>query len=540
MTITKPVRAYQEEGIQQIGNELQKLPSDKRRVMLAMGTGSGKTRTIAELIRRAAEKGSRVIFAADRLVLVKQASEVLDEVLPKTVGILQSQNERLDPMKQVQVASIQTLDSWVRTGKMKDMNVDLVIYDEADVQYKVRDRMAEAFPEATVIGLSATPTSRGLGLFYQSIVQPISVPELIRSGYLSPVTVYGPSAPDMKGVKLDNKGDYDVKQAAKRYTNVLVGDMVQKWKELGKGKPTLMFCSTCEQSKIMVEKFCDAGVKAAHVDGYDKPADQEQTEETLERYRRGELEIVSSVALLARGYDAPWTECLIIARPTKSLALWLQMAGRVMRTHPGKERGIILDHSGNWQVHGTPDELIEFELDKGEKKPKDVDKRDKSDPLPVPCPKCATIKPAGVRKCPTCGEEPSTYSEIVNIEGELVEIKSAVPMSDEEKKAREKAVREEKKRAREYDWSKAPKVTKQSWWSQLKQMQADKGWSDGRTSNMYRSRFKVWPRGLSDERKAVGPHVAKFVRGQNVKYAKSLEAKKRKECQEKETQREPS
>src|SRR5690606_14695579 len=165
-----------------------------------------------------------------------------------------------------------------------------------------------------------------------------------------------------------------------------------------------------------------AHIPAAHIDGY---MDTEERAHYIELYRKGVIKVLCNVAVLTKGFDAPETSCLVLARPTKSLMLHYQIMGRGLRTAPGKEDCIILDHAGNCIRNGLPTDPLPEELDTSNSRESDRKKRDreKGEREPTPCTRCGYVKQTHV--CPTCGYKPERAEMLESTDGDLVEMKSS-------------------------------------------------------------------------------------------------------------------
>jgi len=482
------LRPYQISTIDNARVALARLPKPERRVVVQMATGAGKTFTAAELISRVESGGKRTLFVCDTLELVEQALKAFDDY-GLSVGVMQSQHLRTDPQKLTQVCSQATLSGWLKSGKLDSYQVDLIVHDECHMQYRVRELLSEKYPEAVVIGLTATPFAKGMGDFYKGIVSAVPMQALINDGYLSEYSVYAPSQPAMKGTKLSG-GDYKATDAAAKYDNAIVADIVKTWLEHGKGRRTLMFACNVAHSKYLVSEFVAAGVNAVHVDGY--PQDENEVHnrfEIIEQYRRGEIEILSSVALTTKGFDAPETSCLVIARPTKSLSLHWQMIGRALRTAEGKSNAIVLDHAGNTLRHGFPTDITDFALNDSSRPEIKADKREKDEPLPVPCAKCSYMKPPGVHACPSCEFAPEKKHGVVNVDGELVEVRAKPEPTKEEK---------------------------QQFYSEL----IGSGKNEKACMSIFKRKYKQWPNGLNNNPLPPTQKTKSYITSCNIAYAR--------------------
>ncbi|GIZ54059.1 helicase [Noviherbaspirillum aridicola] len=426
------------------------------------------------LVKGARAKQKRVAFLANRVHLVEQTSRRFTKS-KIAHGIIQGENTR-NVYEPVLVASIQTV---ARRG-MPD--VDLLIIDEAHGVAGSSDyRKVIAAAKCPVIGLSATPYARGLGKHYDELGGPLfeqmvvaaTIPELIADGFLVDCDVYAPSEPDMTGIKQSRNAfgemdysDADVGRAVDKPE--LVGDIVTHWFRLAKGTPTVCFASNIAHSRHIVERFNAAGVPAEHIDCY---TPEEERQAILRRIESGETLVISNVGILAEGWDFPACRTLILARPTRSLIRYIQMAGRVLRPHESKDRALILDHSGTVTRLGFPTDEFPLELDDGSpKKQQGGQQKEAKEQLPKACSSCSYMKPAKVHKCPVCGFEPKKQSDVEVQEGDLVLVA---------------------KRGK-----KAQKADKQSFYSQLLAVAASRGYQDGWVSHKYREYFGVWPVGL--------------------------------------------
>jgi superfamily II DNA or RNA helicase len=469
------------------------------RQMLYGPTGCGKTALSVGLVKGARLKGKRVAFLANRIQLVEQASRTFRKY-GIDHGIIQGQNSRRE-YENVLVCSIQTI------AKRGIPDVDFIIIDEAHgvAGSKEYRGIIETFAGKPVIGLSASPFAKGLGKHYDKLSGPLfermvvasSIRELIDEGFLVDCDIYAPSEPDMTGYKLvRNKfdeldySDMSVGEAADKPE--LIGDIVSHWFKLAKGTPTVVFASNIAHSKHIVEQFLAAGVTAEHIDCYD---DTDARRDALKRFENGQTTIISNASLLAEGWDAPFCRTLILARPTKSLIRYVQMAGRVLRPSEGKTRALILDHSGTVKHLGFPTDDLPLELDDGKPKKQSASKK-KEEKLPTACGKCSFMKVS--HKCPQCGFAPEKQNTIHAADGELV-----------------KQERGSKK-------VKATMAEKQQFYSELLGYQSMKGWSDGRVAHVYRDKYGVWPNSMTHLACEPSGETKKFIQSRNIAFAKGM------------------
>ncbi len=403
------LRAYQVKGVD--GIEAARAAGN-RRILFVLPTGGGKTSVAAHLIHKATERAWWTYFLAHREELINQCSRRLDDQsIPH--GIIKSGNKRVNSHP-VQVASVATLVNRIRPKEDAPPNLlevgykcDLMIIDEAHrALASTYIECVQAFPDSMVLGLTATPVrsdGRGLGDLFDSIVVCSSPSELTEMGYLVPSRAYTtPLEPDLTKVKI-KMGEYDKKQLEEIMNNAkLIGDVYTQWKLHGGDRQTVIFASSLAHGQEILKKFQDNGENFRYLDGETPTEERAAMLADLEAYRiRG----VINMGVLTEGWDCPPVGCVQIVRPTKSLALYLQMAGRGLRPLPGedgwprerwherkKRDCILIDHGGNIMRHGLPTEDREWTLE-GEKV--------KERPNLKTCFKCKAVHDK--QKCPECG-----------------------------------------------------------------------------------------------------------------------------------------
>lgn len=488
------LRPYQVEAIQQLRISIHQ---GNKRILGISPTGSGKTELAMDVIGKAKARGRRVVFLCNRIHLVEQASRRFRRSGIEH-GVIQGDNTSRT-YEQVLVCSIQTV------AKRGMPEADLIVIDEAHCVPGSKDivKILTDHPTTPVLGLTATPWAKGMakhidslaGALFQDSVVATTVPKLIEQGFLVDVDVYAPSTPDMSGIRQKRNAfgeldysDADIGRAVDKPE--LVGDIVAHWMRLAKDTPTVCFASNIAHSKHIVERFIDAGVMAEHIDCYTSDDDRRAI---LERVTSGVTKVISNVGILAEGWDFPACRTLILARPTKSMIRYVQMAGRILRPHPGKERALILDHSGTVVNLGFPTEEFDMTLDDGTPRKSATSDRKQEEKLPKACPTCSFLKT--VAKCPCCGTVTARPNEVEHADGELVAL--------DRKKV------------------KHTMMDKQATYSGLLQIAQEKGYSPGWVANQYRAKFGVWPRTLVEVAAEPSPELRSWVKSQQIRYAKS-------------------
>lgn len=391
-----------------------------RAVLIQLATGGGKTVSGSYMIHGAAQKGLVCWWLTHRRELIGQTSRTFAS-MGIVHGIIQG-GHSTDPQKLVQIGSIQTVAR--RLDKLP--KPDLIIFDECHhLGAGQWQAIFDAFPDAKIIGLTATPwrlDGVGLGRWFGRMVNGPTVKQLIEAGALSKYRLFAPHVPDLSGVGTQ-AGDLKKDQLAEVMDKPsVVGDAVEHYKRLCPGKRAVAFAVNIEHSRHIVQQFQLAGIPAEHVDG---TMDTTSRDAAIQRFVAGETLVLSNCELFGEGFDVPAIEAVILLRPTKSISLYLQQVGRALRPAPGKDYAIILDHAGNslprelnGQGHGFPDDDREWTL-------ADRDKRkagEKSEVAIRTCPECfAVYRP--VPTCPHCGHVyVAPVREIEQVEGDLKEI----------------------------------------------------------------------------------------------------------------------
>lgn len=335
------------------------------KVIAQLPTGGGKTVCFCSIIESYVKNGKRVLLLVHRKELIQQAAAKLFKMSINHGYILSGVQPAYS--RPVQLASIQTL---IRRDMPR--NIDLIITDECHHATAESYRtIYNAYPNAELLGFTATPcrtTGEGFSEVYNDIVCGPSVKELIQDGYLVEPRIY--SAPlhlDLSRVKKTG-GDYNDKALSDLLDNAkYLADLHREWEKHAYGKKTVVFAITIEHSKHIVAEYLSKGVPAAHIDG---STPDEERSRILKDFASGKYMILSNVGIVTEGFDVPAIECVQLTRPTESLALYLQMVGRGLRTLDGKERAIILDHANCVFMHGFPQADREWTIKGVRKKPK--------------------------------------------------------------------------------------------------------------------------------------------------------------------------
>src|SRR5262245_29806771 len=493
--MTDVLRPYQTEIAAEFERHVER---GDRSILLVAPTGSGKIVIASAIIAGIAR---RALVVAHRREIVNQTS---DKLTARGVhhGIIQAGDEKkLRPMAAVQVASIQTLHARaIRSSTMLMPLADLLIIDEAHhacaMTYK---KVIEAYPNAIILGLTATPCrgdGRGLGGIFKTMIECPQVPDLIEQGYLVKSRVYAPVDPDLRGVRTQG-GDYVESQLAERMDkDALVGDIVTHRFKYGERRKTVAFACSVGHSVHIRDKFVKAGVRAEHLDG---STSIDERAAILNRLASGETEIVTNCMVLTEGFDLPDIGCIILARPTKKMGLYRQMIGRGLRPADGKSDVVILDHSGAVFRHGLPEDRVEWTLDPDLRAtaPDHTKRLSRHESKLIECSQCSTLRVGGLA-CPNCGFLPKRPAEFVaNAAGELGLVTGGRAIVH-------------------YD-----KIEKDRWHGMLTHIAEERGYKPGWVAHKYKEKFGDWPAHRYLPPIEPSLEVLSWVRSRNIAYAKA-------------------
>jgi DNA repair protein RadD len=393
--MTAELRPYQLRALEEVREAIR---AGHKRILLQLPTGAGKTLTGASMLQGALAKGNRSMFVAHRLELIDQTVTTFARLGIYSLGVVRAKDLRTDYSQPIQVCSIQTL---CRRGPLNGIRIVFVDEAHRSCGKTYVKHLFEAYPDAVFIGLTATPCradGKPLGAHWTAMVQGATYAELIEAGHLvAPDVASTPVLPDLSSVRT-LAGEYnaeDLEAAVNK--RALIGNALAEWQKWSAGRRTVAFAVSVAHSRAIVETFQAAGVTAEHLDG-ETPESERRA--ILMRLEAGTTQFVSNVGVLCEGWDCPPVKCLLVLRPTKSLALWMQMAGRILRPWEGVTP-IILDHGGNvdrvvdGEKLGLPHEDRYWSLDGRAK-------RKGATPTKC-CPSCFSYVLASLMVCPHCG-----------------------------------------------------------------------------------------------------------------------------------------
>lgn len=345
---------------------------------------------MAEIARRTTKNNNRVMFLIHR-------KEVLDQAV-KTF-----RNQGVNP-DLLTAGMVQTLTR--RVDKLPIPNVILV--DEAHhALAKSYQRILKQFPKAIVLLFTATPHRTGraqLDQIADDIIVGQSIHELTEKGFLAPFRYFQPPNDfDSKLLKRGSAGDFTNESMQQAMSTKIFGHIVKQYKRIASGMQAVVYTYSIDSAIKIAKEFNSEGISAIEVDG---TTSKEKRDLAVQKFREQEIKILVNVNLFTEGVDLPNVDCVIMARPTASLSLYLQFSMRCLNPRPGKT-AIIIDHANNFKTFGYPDDGRDWKqaIKSGRQKSKSLLK----DPglSIVTCDYCfAVVKASEVKdgKCPICGK----------------------------------------------------------------------------------------------------------------------------------------
>lgn len=434
--------------------------------ILSIPTGGGKTTIGAYLLKQCWQKERRGMFVVDRISLLGQTSRTLDRYgIPH--GVIQSGHPRYMPGELIQVASIHTL---AKRGWPAPL--DLIINDECHVSYLTMVKKI-AKQDVKILGLTATPFTRGLGKHYGKMVNVTTTNRLIAEGVLCPFKVWASKEPDMTGVPLTKFGEWEEEATSKRAVRI-VGDVVKEYQDKGDGGKAIAFGVDVAHCEAMQAQFLSAGINAQLYTYLTIDEEREYLIGEQGEFRKPDssVRVLISVAALSRGFDVPDVSVILMCRPLRnSFMEFIQVIGRGLRSSPGKSHVRILDLAGNFSRHYPA--MVEFfeegaqSLDDGKPKPKKPAVPEEKKPRK--CPKCSYLPILGDH-CPACGYLCKRISKVQHEEGSLASFDGTATL-------------------------KLDRVAKINLFAELRFICANRNYKRGWAAWKYRAMTGVWPAG---------------------------------------------
>lgn len=337
-------------------------------VMLQMPTGTGKTTVFCEIIKRNVVKKSRILVLVHTRELVSQIVErLLSFGLPAGI-ILAGEKKLNDINSQVQVASIQTLTR--REINDWPENVSLIVIDEAhhasaNTYQLIINHYKDKILKPRILGVTATPfrtNNTGFKGTFEMLVQSLTIKQFIEEGWLAGFKHMATKCPELTHVKINKlTNDYDESELATIMSEkTIMSDIIESYKEYGNNKKSIVFAVNRAHSKLIVERFKNEDINADYIDSQTNKTERENK---IQQFKDGKIQVLCNVQIFTEGFDCPDISVVQLARPTKSLVLYLQMVGRGLRKKKDNSQTIILDNAGLWKKHGLVTKNHKWDLE---------------------------------------------------------------------------------------------------------------------------------------------------------------------------------
>lgn len=345
---------------------------------------------MAEIARRTTKNNNRVMFLIHRKEVLDQAVKTFKEqgVNPNllTAGMVQTLTRRVDKLPTPSV----------------------ILVDEAHhALAKSYQRILSKFPKAIVLLFTATPHRTGrmqLDQIADDIIVGQSIHELTDKGFLAPFRYFQPPNDfDSKLLKRGSTGDFTSESMQEAMSTRIFGHIVKQYKRIASGMQAVVYTYSIDSAHKIAAEFNEAGISARSVNG---KTPQDIRDHIVRMFRDQRIKILVNVNLFTEGVDLPNVDCVIMARPTASLALYLQFSMRCLNPRPGKT-AIIIDHANNFKTFGYPDDDRDWKkaIQSGKQKSKSL-LTDRGLSI-ITCDYCfAVVKASEVKngKCPICGK----------------------------------------------------------------------------------------------------------------------------------------
>lgn len=418
--------------------------SGNKNVLAVLPTGGGKSVIVSDIVNDGNALGMRQPVIAHRKELVGQMSLHIAErgifhrlIAPKDVIAQITAKHRakfkrsfVSPTALCSVVGIDTLNARAQELKPWADQQDRWVTDEAHHVLRANKwgKGVELFGRAYGLGVTASPVrGDGMGLgrhhdgVFDDMVQGLTMRQLISIGALTDYEIAIPESDfNIDDDAITPAGDFSpVKMREASQRSHIVGDVVKEYIKRAYGKRGICFTTDVETAGKIAKEFNEMGIPAASVSAETPSATRDNY---IERFRSGQFWVLVNVDLFGEGFDVPAVEVVMMARPTASLAVYLQQFGRALRTLAGKLYGLVIDHVSNWKRHKFPDKAHVWSLDRRDKRGKQ-----EKDPEDIPltaCRNCSRPYDRALFKCPHCGNvpviSPTDRSSIAQIDGDLI------------------------------------------------------------------------------------------------------------------------
>lgn len=489
-----------------------------KRVVGYLPTGGGKSHIISFIALSVAEekvaRGSTTWIITPRLLLVDDLHQRFTaRGIPH--GVISSQHDRSihHPVQIItNTSAVLNVDQWkgdIEAGYWQAP--DLIIVDECDFGIAGQKKLAELFPNAFILGFTASPI--GLEGFYKHLVHGATLSELTLMGYLVPAQYYQAVPFDASDLRVKSTGDYDLKDYFDNHLErgKVVGDILKSYYDYLTQRKTFIYAGFKPIGNWLAQELSDAGVPVRYVDG---KTPKGELDEAIEWFRSTPGSTLVFPKFLGRGVDIPEADALISAAPTRSLAVYIQTVGRVLRPAEGKSNALFIDHAGWYEEFGL---IYEYERWSLKGKPRIQERADRAKARKerktkeIVCECGCVYRLSDTPVCPACFKPPifrKAYEPLDSIPGHVVAVSG-------------------KRKAEPY----FTPEDKRKWYAQLLWMAAERGYKIGWAAYKYREKFGHWPEGPRPKPQPPTPEVIGFVKYLNIRGAKRRQRERRNEAQ---------
>jgi superfamily II DNA or RNA helicase len=354
-----PLRAYQTELFHRVRQAF----ATQRSVLAQLPTGTGKTHIFAQIAAAARDKDRHTWIIVPRNELLRQASDKLGEYQVDHGLIAAGEQE-----SRAFSTHIVSKDTLIRRYDKIKRAPDFIIIDEAHIALDRYVEIADRYPNAKILGFTATPErldGRGLSELYDVLIEGPPIKHFIERGYLTPFRYF---CPPISGLdKVHRRGtEYNADELdALLERRKVYGDAVKHYERLTPGRPCLVYCRSIKSAEQAAHQFNAAGYQFENIDGQ---MSYKRRKALIDALRNGQIQGLTSCDLITYGLDVPRVEVIIMLRPTLSRALFFQMIGRGLRPYALKNHCTILDHVSNIGEHGHPLQAHAWQFDGREKR----------------------------------------------------------------------------------------------------------------------------------------------------------------------------
>jgi uncharacterized protein (TIGR02145 family) len=354
------LRPYQHKMVEKIFEGFK----EKESLMCQMPTGTGKTEVFCAVIKRFLTEipNKKILILVHREELLRQIKNRLRERVGIIAGSIDS-NGFDGYEKNVIVGMVQSVMKRGLKFSASLLVIDEAHHTNADSYLKIINPFLST-EQTKLLGVTATPgrlDKKKLSDVFELLLLSPSIKWFIERKYLAKIKYYGTRQMDLGKLRISKKdGDFEIADASTMMrSEKVIAEIVSSYFNYAEGKKTLIFCVDIAHAIVVKEKFEENGIDVEFIHG-DTPKIERQ--KIVNKFTEGKLLVLINVLIFTEGFDCPDIEVVIIARPTQSITLYLQMIGRVTRYIDGKEFGIVLDNAGNYRIHGLPTNRFDWQI----------------------------------------------------------------------------------------------------------------------------------------------------------------------------------